>query len=183
MQSKKSKKNMIHCRLSSFPDFVPSKEREKKSLAVNDFTVQEPRCSSTIPGRRDGGFDRLGCWLIEYRLPGPVQLVRRGIENELSPCGLSKDLKEGEGEQPLFRREALDVNQVPAAGLGQFRQIYGEGAGVLVVGGDGQGTLVGEDPQQFPALWDVEGERSGLWLKGVGDRGLWFRLGGGLIDH
>ena len=51
MQSKKSKKNMIHCRLSSFPDFVPSKEREKKSLAVNDFTVQEPRCSSTIPGR------------------------------------------------------------------------------------------------------------------------------------
>ena len=54
MQSKKSKKNMIHCRLSSFPDFVPSKEREKKSLAVNDFTVQEPRCSSTIPGRRDG---------------------------------------------------------------------------------------------------------------------------------
>ena len=75
------------------------------------------------------------------------------------------------------------MNQVPAAGLGQFRQIYGEGAGVLVVGGDGQGTLVGEDPQQFPALWDVEGERSGLWLKGVGDRGLWFRLGGGLIDH
>mgnify|MGYP001787458368 FL=1 len=56
MQSKKSKKNMIHCRLSSFPNFVPAKEREKKSLAVNDFTVQEPRCSSTIPGRRDGGF-------------------------------------------------------------------------------------------------------------------------------
>ena len=56
MQSKKSKKNMIHCRLSSFHNFVPAKEREKKSLAVNDFTVQEPRCSSTIPGRRDGGF-------------------------------------------------------------------------------------------------------------------------------
>ena len=58
MLSKKGKKNnisMIHCRLSSFPDFVPSKEREKKSLAVNDFTVQEPRCSSKIPGRRDGG--------------------------------------------------------------------------------------------------------------------------------
>ena len=43
MLSKKSKKNnisMIHRRLYSFPDFVPSKEREKNCLAVNYLTVQ-----------------------------------------------------------------------------------------------------------------------------------------------
>lgn len=48
MQSKKGKKNnisMIHRRLYSFPDFVPSKEMEKKSLAVIYLTVAWPRYS------------------------------------------------------------------------------------------------------------------------------------------
>ena len=74
MQSKKGKKNnisMIHRRLYSFPDFVPSKEREKKSLAVNYLTVAWSRYSSTTPIPRE----KLGCSVREKVTPPEKTIV------------------------------------------------------------------------------------------------------------